>query len=365
MKILFCSDALNIDGITSYILNTGTALIHAGHEVAVLGRWAGVKGFQTRYRKEGFTVITCPSVSVGNAYFDFRAKRFRPDVIMTDHRRSFPLATRIKHITQAPVITYFLDPVEKTDRPGRDIASLEKFSDVFTAFEPGILTQLHEMTSDVPIVNMPRPVDVFFSPSALPSRKDFNILCFGRLSGYKTPGFFHMLDNIMRIQEHIPDFRINILGGGGWRLWKFKLLAHKLNKSIGRKCVNIIGTQDDPRKYIENANLVCASATSAMEAAYSQRPVIAMCSGYYGEIRPSNLEDAEAGYFSERCGRNNDFSGLLDDIFRIYDSYGDSDFVNDLREVSRRLGEEFSASETVRIFAEIMSGIQRHPKNSV
>ena len=365
MRILFCSDALTIDGINSYILNTGTALIHAGHEVAVLGRWAGYKGFQARYRHEGFTVITCPSISVGNAYFDFRAKRFRPDVIMTDHRRTFPLATRIKQITHAPIITYFLDPLWKTDKKGRDIPSLEKFSDAFIAFEPGILAGLHELTSGVNIVKMPRPVDVFFSPSELPSRKDFTILCFGRLSKYKTPGIFHMLDNIARIQEHIPDFRINILGGGGWRLWEFRLLAHKLNKSLGRKCVNIIGTQDNPRRYIENANVVFASATSAMEAAYSLRPVIAMCTDYFGQITPGNLEEAKGCYFSERYAYHADFSGLIDDLFRVYDSYCDDEFVKDLCEVSRKLGDEFSTSETVRIFTEIMSGIQRHPKNSV
>lgn len=363
MRILFCSDALTIDGINSYILNTGAALKNKGHEVAVLGRWAGVKGFQKRYRQEGLTVITCPSASVGNMYFDFRAKRFKPDVIMTDHRRTFPLATRIKNLTGAPIITYFLDPLWKTDKKGRDIASLEKFSDTFIAFEPGILESLYELNADVPIVKMPRPLDVFFSPSELPERKNFNILCFGRLSRYKTPGIFHMLDNINLIQEHIPDFTINILGGGGWRLYKLKYFAHRLNKSLGRKCVNIVGTQDNPKKFIENANIVFASATSAMEAAYSMRPVIAMCSGYFGQVKSSNLDDAIARYFSERHTEEG-FDSLLDELFGIYDNYNNPEFVNDLREVSRKLGEEFSAYETVKIFEEIMSGIQRHPKNS-
>ena len=361
MRILFCSDALTIDGITSYILNTGAALKNAGHSVAVLGRWAGVKGFQKRYRQEGFTVITCPSATVGNSYFDFRAKHFKPDVIMTDHRRTFPLAVRIKLLTGAPIITYFLDPLWKTDKKGRDIPSLIKYSDTFTAFEPGILQSLHELTESVPIVEMPRPLDVFFAPTELPSRENFNILCFGRLSRYKTPGIFHMLDNINTIQEHIPDFRINVLGGGGWRLWKFKLMAHKLNRQLGRKCVNIIGTQLDPRKYIESANVVFASATSAMEAAYSLRPVIAMCSGYFGQVTPGNLADAERCYFSERKAPH-DFSGLLDDLFRIYDSYGSSESVKDLWEISGRLGRDFAADKTVKVFEQIASGIQRHPE---
>ena len=299
-------------------------------------------------------------------YFDMRAKLFRPDVIMTDPRRSFPLATRIKRLTNAPIITSFLDPVDKTDKPGRDIASLVKFSDAWTAFEPGILEQLHELGENVPIVKMPRPVDVLFSPSELPARENFSILCFGRLSRYKTPGIFHILDNIERIQKHIPDFRITILGGGGWRLWKFKLMAHRLNKQAGRQCVKVLGAQDNPRRYIEAANVVFASATSAMEAAYSMRPVIAMCSGYFGQVKAENLDAAVRSYFSERYVKE-DFSGLIDDLFRIYDEYNDEGFREDLRKVSRELGKEFAAEETLRSFDEItqkMSGIQRHPKNS-
>ena len=358
MRILFCSDALTIDGVTSYILNTGAALKRAGHEIAVLGRWSGGKGFQARYRHEGFKVITCPSITVGNSYFDFMAKRFKPDIIMTDPRRSFPLAIRIKKLIKSPVITYFLDPVEKTDRPGRDINSLTKYSDIFTSFETNTLKQLHELNTNIPIIKMTRPLDVFFEPSELPSKNNFNILCFGRLSRYKTPGIFHMLDNINKIQEHIPDFMITILGGGGWRLYKLKYFAHKLNKFMKRKCVNIIGTQDNPRKFIENANIVCASATSAMEAAYSQRPVIAMCSGYFGQVRPDNLDEANMSFFSERYAEK-DFSRMLDDLFRIYDDYENDSFRKDLMEISKRMGNLFSINETIRNFNECIEAIKK------
>lgn len=357
MRILFCSDALTIDGVASYIFNTGAALKRAGNEVAVIGRWSLKGGFQERYRHEGFKVITCPSVSVGNMYFDVRAKLFRPDVIMTDPRRSFPLASRIKRLTHAPVITYFLDPVEKTDRPGRDIDSLVKYSDVFTAFEPDTLTQLHGLGTSIPVVKMPRPLDVFFAPSEVPSRESFSILCFGRLSRYKTPGIFHLLGNLRAIQNHIPDFVINILGGGGWRFIKLKYYAHKLNKEIGRQCVKVIGTQSDPRRFIESANLVAASATSAMEAAYSMRPVIAMCSGYFGPLRNDNLDEGLRSYFSERYGEK-DFSRLIPDILSIYDRYHDDDFRDGLRKISARLGDEFSEIETVKIFDGIMRMIK-------
>lgn len=356
MKILFCSDALTIDGVTSYILNVGTALKRSGHDVAVMGRWAG-KGFQSRYKHEGLKVISCPSVSTGNFYFDMKAKIFKPDVIMTDPRRSFPLAARIKNLTGAPVITYFLDPVEKTDRPGRDIASLIKYSNIWTAFEPDILAQLHEINSPLPVVKMTRPLDTFFAPSELPDKKNFNILCFGRLSRYKTPGIFYMLNNIKLIQEHINDFTITILGGGGWRLYKIKYIAHKINKLIGRKCIKIIGTQDNPKSFIEKANVILGGATSAMEGAYSLRPVIAMSGRYFGQVTSANLDKGIRSYFAERYG-SEDFSPVLDDLFRIYDSYNDKNFLDDLHKVSGLLGSGFSQSGTLEGFRNIINAIK-------
>lgn len=357
MKILFCSDALTIDGVTSYILNTGAALSRAGHKIAVMGRWAG-KGFQDRYRQENFTLITCPSISVKNFWFDMRAKSFRPDLIMTDPRRSFPLATRIKAITGAPVITYFLDPVEKTDRPGRDINSLVKYSNVFTSFEDDILRQLREIHSGLPIINMPRPLDIFFAPSELPRKDKFNVLCFGRLSRYKTPGIFYLLDNIETIQARIPDFTINILGGGGWRLYKFQLIAHRINTRLGHKCVNIIGAQDNPREFIERANVIFGSAVSAMESAYSMRPVIAMSGNYFGLVTPENLNDAVKTFFAERYGvysfsDERAYENILPDLFRVYENYDDKDFVDGLRKISCELGKKFNALNTTKSFYEI------------
>ena len=199
MRILFCSDALVIDGVTSYILNVGSALVQAGHEVAVLGRWAG-KGFQRRYREDGMGVFTCPSPTVANLWFDLKARAFSPDVIMSDARRSFPLAVRLKRITGARSVTYFLDPLEKTDRPGRDLASLIEGSDAWVYAEETIHQSLLQAAPDFPIFFLPRPLDTGIESSKLPPRTPFHILCFGRLSRYKTPGMLHILENMGKIR---------------------------------------------------------------------------------------------------------------------------------------------------------------------
>ena len=137
MKILFCSDAMTIDGVASFVLHLSTALCRGGHDVAVLGRWWG-KGFQARLRREGVKLIQCLSPTAGNFWFDRQAAEFKPEVIVTDSNRSFPLSQRLKKGTGAKVFTFFLDPIQDTAPKeeiakikGRDIGSLARGSDAW------------------------------------------------------------------------------------------------------------------------------------------------------------------------------------------------------------------------------------------
>lgn len=360
MRILFCSDALLIDGVTSYILHIGAALARSGHEVAVLGRWAG-KGFQRRYREEGMTVFSCPSVTVGNQWFDAKAKNFAPDVILTDSRRSFPLAVRLKKITRSPIITYFLDHLEKTDRPGRDVHSLVRWSDAWAVAEDPIRRSLLSTAPDFPVFPLPRPLDTVVTPSPLPSKSPFRILCFGRLSRYKTPGMFHILENAEALQSAIPDFEVVILGGGGWRLVRFKMLAWRINRRLGRSCVRVVGAQDDPRPWLKDACVVCGASTSAIEAALSLRPVVAFSSFWVGPITPENLDEAVDCYFAERSGRINlskpeARAEILPALFDIYKRY--DQILPNLQEIQRRLHPLFNSEETVRCFKALARFLQ-------
>ncbi len=356
-RLLFCSDALLIDGVTSYILHVGTALARAGHEVAVLGRWAG-RGFQKRYREEGMTVISCPSPTVGNFWFDARAKAFDPDCILTDSRRSFPLATRLKKITGKPVVTYFLDHLEKTDRPGRDVPSLIRWSDAWAVAEEPIRRSLVDVAPDFPVFRLPRPLDVAVLPGALPPQSPFRIVCFGRLSGYKTPGMFHLLDHIEDLDRAIPGVEIVIVGGGGWRLVRFKALAAKINRRLGRRCVQVAGTRIDPRPWLEGACVVCGGSTSAIEAALSKRPVVCFTGYWFGQVRPDNVDEALACYFGERGGKGHFHQpGVLEKIIpelaAVHENYGR--LPDDLEAVAAALKPHFDSADTVECFDRIVS----------
>ncbi|QTX33430.1 glycosyltransferase [Aminithiophilus ramosus] len=358
-RLLFCSDALLVDGVTSYILHVGTALSRAGHDVAVLGRWAG-QGFQRRYRGEGMTVFSCPSPTVGNAWFDAKARAFDPDVILTDSRRSFPLATRLKKVTGRPVVTYFLDHLEKTDRPGRDIASLVRWSDAWAVAEEPIRRSLVEAAPGFPIFRLPRPLDVAVAAAPLPERDPFRIVFFGRLSGYKTPGMFHLLDRIGDLDRAIPGFEIAVVGGGGWRLLRFRALAAKINRRLGRRAVVVAGTQIDPRPWLAKACLVCGGSTSAIEAALSKRPVVCFTGYWFGQVTGDSVDEALACYFGERGGRGHFsdpalFDRIVPEIVGVHERY--DRLPADLETIASRLSPHFDSSETIRSFSALMDAL--------
>ena len=122
-----------VDGVTSFVFHLATALSEGGHRVAVLGRWGG-KGFQSRLRTYGVEVISIPSVTVGNFWFDKKAREFAPDVLVTDSRRSFPLPCGSTSDGGENFHLLSGQPGKRTK--GRDVDSLVRWSDAWLSAEP-------------------------------------------------------------------------------------------------------------------------------------------------------------------------------------------------------------------------------------
>lgn len=289
-----------VDGVTSFVFHLASALSEGGHRVAVLGRWGG-KGFQSRLRAFGVEVISIPSPTVGNFWFDRRAREFAPDVLVTDSRRSFPLAVRLKRATGAKIFTFFLDALEKTDKKGRDVDSLVRWSDAWLSAEPPLLEKLEEIPTPFPKFLFQRPLTGLLTPTPIPPRDPFRILCFGRISGYKSAGPLKLLQEAPRLKKTIPSLEIAFVGGG-WRTWKFRLIAARANAAAGERYLRIIGTQTDPQRWFEWAALVCAGSTSAVEAVLAHRPTVVFSGFWIGLLTPEKLDEAFASYFGERSG---------------------------------------------------------------
>ena len=354
MRVLFCSDALIVDGVTSFVLHLSSALCRAGHAVAVLGRWAG-KGFQSRLRGYGVEVISCPSFTVGNPWFDHRARQFAPDVIVTDSRRSFPLAQRLKAKTGAKVFTFFLDHLEKTDRKGRDVPSLVAGSDAWLSAEPPILHSLSAIPTPFPKVLLPRPLEGMVQPTPLPPRDPFRVLCFGRLSGYKSAGPWGLLRDAGALREGIPSLELTFLGGG-WRTLKFRALGERENLRAGRRVVRVLGTLTEPQPWFERATVVCAGSTSAIEATLAHRPVVVLSGFWLGPLVPENLEVAFDSYFGERKGdhpvrEHPDWTAQALKV--LYDAWDPAALEQNLRFLRAAMEPRFRASEAVERFERV------------
>ena len=344
-----------VDGVTSFVFHLASALSEGGHRVAVLGRWGG-KGFQSRLRAFGVEVISIPSPTVGNFWFDRKAREFGPDVLVTDSRRSFPLAVRLKQATGAKIFTFFLDNLEKTDKKGRDVDSLVRWSDAWLSAEPPLLEKLEEIPTPFPKFLFQRPLSGLLTPTPIPPRDPFRILCFGRISGYKSAGPLKLLQEAPRLKKNIPSLEIAFVGGG-WRTWKFRLMAAKANVAAGEWYLRVIGTQTDPQRWFEWATLVCAGSTSAVEAVLAHRPTVVFSGFWIGLLTPEKLDEAFASYFGERSGPyyvRRHLEKIPAEIRRVYDEWESERMERDVAAaraaVEPRFKREGAAVEFERVF---------------
>ena len=348
MNILFCSEGFIIDGVASYNLYLAAALAQAGHTVAIVGRWAGFKGFQKRHRASSVKVIQNISVTVDNARLIQRAKQFQPDILITDSRRSFPFAMRIKAQTGVKVITIFHDPPQFERKGNRSIDSITAGSDVWVTAEKAIHKELTVIETEVPRHWIQRPVTGMIQPRPLPAKDPFNVLCLGRLSRWKSPGLRTIVDRALELKRTIPSLTITIVGGGR-RQANFFLSAMKANMKAREYFVRIVGTQTDPQPWIQQASVVCAGATAAVEAILSERPTLAFSGFWLGSITPDNLERGIATHFGERTGDfyvREDPDVVIKGLIDLYHRWNQEEMRGRVKALRRQLAPAFD-SQTV------------------
>ena len=277
------------------------ALESIGHNVAVLGRWGGFKGFQQRHLHHGVKVLQDYCLTVSSSRLLKMGVEFKPDIIVTDSRRAYPLSQKLKELTGANIATVFHDPPQHDRKGARGVASLIQGSDIWLTSEKPILDELCKIETGFPAHFLQRPITNMVNPTPLKVKDPFSILCLGRLSQWKSPGIRYLVDNADRLYKKIPSLQLYVIGGGP-KLINFKLAAYKTNRRIGKKVVHILGTKINPNPWFEKATVVCAGATSAIEAILSNRIVIAFSGVWMGPVTEKNLEYGTKTHFGERDG---------------------------------------------------------------
>jgi hypothetical protein len=359
MNILFCSEGFTIDGVASYNLYLSAALRQAGHQVAIVGRWAGFKGFQERHRQAGIMVIQCASITIDNAWFVKQARAFKPDVIITDSRRSFPLALRIYEATGVKVVTVFHDPPQLERKGERNIENIMANSHVWVTSERKIYHELKKIAVDLPVHGIQRPITAMCCPTPLPRRDPFHIVCLGRLSRWKSPGLRAIVEKAADLKQAIPSLMITVVGGGR-RQVNFWIHAMKANIHMKERFVRIVGTQANPQPFLEQATVVCAGATAAIEAILSERPVVALSGFWMGEVTPENLEQGVATHFAERSGefymRDNPYV-VIDALINLYHRWDNGKMAEQTNKLRRQLAQDFDSQSIANNFEDMLRTI--------
>jgi hypothetical protein len=360
MNILFCNEGFIIDGVASYNLYLSACLAQSGHNVSVIGRWTGRKGFQQRHREAGVKVIQFPSLSAHSFWLTKKANEVNPEVIITDARRAFPLSQQIRDKTGAKVVTVFHDPPQLDRKGARGIEAIMHGSDAWVTSEKPIYEELKQIKATIPKHFIQRPIEGLVHPTPLPPRVPFKCLCLGRLSRWKSPGLKVLVERATELRERIPSFEISFVGGGG-RLLQFRRDAFKANVRAGKRFVHIAGTSTDPQPWIQEATLVCAGATSAIEAILSNRPVLAFSGFWMGLVTGENLETGISTHFGERSGGmyvkdNPDI--VFDSLVETYDMWRDGQMASQVRALRDQLAPHFSSKTVSEQFIGLMEDLK-------
>ncbi len=345
MRILFCNEGFIIDGVASYNLYLSAALHQAGHNVAVLGRWGGFKGFQRRHRQSGVRVIQRPAVTADSHQLVRQAVAFNPDILFTDSRRSFPLAQRIRGETGVKVVTVFHDPPQLDRKGSRSVPSIVAGSDVWVTPEEPIYEQLLPIAGNLPVSFIQRPITGMVTPTPLPPVAPFHVLCLGRLSRWKAPGLRIIVEKAVELKRAIPSLQITVVGGGRRRL-NFWMSAMKANVRVGERFVRIVGTQTDPQPWIREAGVVCAGATAAVEAILSGRTALAFSGFWLGPVTPQNLDRGISTHFGERSGDfhiKEDPEVVTRGLVALYRQWDQKEMVERVRALQTQLAPAFDS----------------------
>ncbi len=366
MNILFVCEGFIIDGVASYNLYMSAALRKIGHNVAVVGRWGGLKGFQNRHRDHDVKVLQRLSLTVCSNSLLQDACRFRPDLIISDARRSFPFARKIKEKTGAKLVIIFHDPIQPRKNSNRGMDALIASGDFWLSSEKPIYEGLKKLNTAIPLLLLQRPITAMVQASKLPPRDPFRVLCLGRLSSWKSPAIKYLVWHGAELAKHIPELEIHIVGGGR-RIHAFRLAAWRNNLRAGRKVIHILGARTDPTSSFAKSTIVCAGATAAIEAILSNRPVVAVSGVWMGPVTMENLQHGLDSHFGERGGEEIDDADskliylsrqpeiIGDCLIQLYQEWQSHHFEKQCDDLRLKLFPLFDSDPIARTFIEFVS----------
>jgi glycosyltransferase involved in cell wall biosynthesis len=170
------------------------------------------------------------------------------------------------------------------------------------------------------------------------------IVVVSRLDADKAASVFETIRAIRMIAERIPDVQLLVVGDGNV-FEDASTLADAINRDLGRKCIFMVGHEENVEKIMSVGWVVIGVGGVIVEAMACGKPVVVAghvkgkWSGSFGGIlKPENLREIQKYYFTGRNSRDVTSAGLIADT--CIELLSDERLRKVLGELSRRFALE-------------------------
>ena len=122
-----------------------------------------------------------------------------------------------------------------------------------------------------------------------------------RFSHSKAPVALALVEALGDLEREVPGVEL-VLVGQGPREAAVAAAAEEANRRLGRRAAVYLGPRADVPRILRLAGVVVGTATVALEAMASGRPVVAAGkAGYCGPVTPESVEEAESCCFADHA----------------------------------------------------------------
>ncbi|MFB3882291.1 MAG: glycosyltransferase family 9 protein [Armatimonadota bacterium] len=120
-----------------------------------------------------------------------------------------------------------------------------------------------------------------------------------RFSHSKAPVAIAAIEAMEALERAVPGTELVVVGQGPEER-AVALAAERMNAKLGRKAVFALGGRGDIPRILALGDAVIGTASVALEAMACAKPVVAAGKGgYFGIVKPGNLDEADASCFAD------------------------------------------------------------------
>jgi len=304
LTIAEVTNRLGIGGVESHVFRLAEGLVAHGNRVILLTENTG--GNTDRVRATGAEVITLPFTAEQR---DTAADILSDEAVDLIHAHAYRAARFAAPIARKIDVPYLM--TVHGPRPWYKQALFREWSDpVITVSEAdkGNITGFFGVAEDRVAVSFLGVDTDRFRPGidskALRAewgiRADAPLIVnVSRFSHRKARPALALVEALPIVRERIPEARV-VLVGDGPELPRIEAAAARLASAGDAPAVHAVGARTDIPTVMSAADLVIATATTALEALASATPTIAYGrTGYFGLVTPDNFERARAVCFAD------------------------------------------------------------------